>query len=64
MMAVSAQLTARSPAPHLILKSPADFYNYFQHGIDILLSGTTHTVKKIILHSNIVRLLFIASFES
>jgi len=29
------------------------FYNYFQHGMDILLSGTTHLVKKIILHSNI-----------
>ncbi|KAK7470533.1 hypothetical protein VKT23_001958 [Stygiomarasmius scandens] len=29
------------------------FYNYFQHGLDFLLSGTTHVVKKIILHSNI-----------
>ncbi|KAF8304781.1 UPF0183-domain-containing protein [Clavulina sp. PMI_390] len=29
------------------------FYNYFQHGMDILLSGTTHKVKKIILHSNV-----------
>ncbi|KAJ3521106.1 hypothetical protein NM688_g9064 [Phlebia brevispora] len=29
------------------------FYNYFQHGIDFLISGTTHVVKKIILHSNI-----------
>lgn len=32
-----------------------DFYNYPQLGIDFLLSGTTHLVKKIILHSNIVR---------
>jgi len=64
MMVVSAQLTARSPTLHLTLKPPADFYNYFQYGIDILLSGTTHTVKKIILHSNIVRLLFVASFEN
>jgi hypothetical protein len=32
-----------------------DFYNYFQHGVDFLVSGTTHTVRKIILHSNIVR---------
>jgi hypothetical protein len=32
----------------------ADFYNYFQHGIDVLLSGD-HVVKKIILHTNIVR---------
>ncbi|KAH9853527.1 hypothetical protein C2E23DRAFT_859093 [Lenzites betulinus] len=29
------------------------FYNYQQHGIDFLISGTMHTVKKIILHSNI-----------
>ena len=31
-----------------------DFYNYFQHGIDFLVSGATHTVRKIILHTNIV----------
>ncbi|KAI0638132.1 hypothetical protein C8Q77DRAFT_1089559 [Trametes polyzona] len=29
------------------------FYNYQQHGIDFLLSGATHTVKKIVLHTNI-----------
>ncbi|GBE79685.1 hypothetical protein BKA93DRAFT_723292 [Sparassis latifolia] len=29
------------------------FYNYLQHGIDFLISGSTHLVKKIILHSNI-----------
>ncbi|KAI0347234.1 UPF0183-domain-containing protein [Trametopsis cervina] len=29
------------------------FYNYFQHGIDFLLSGTTHVVKKVVLHTNI-----------
>ncbi|KDQ64597.1 hypothetical protein JAAARDRAFT_75176 [Jaapia argillacea MUCL 33604] len=29
------------------------FYNYFQHGIDILISGGSHIVKKIILHTNI-----------
>ncbi|KAI0091985.1 UPF0183-domain-containing protein [Irpex rosettiformis] len=29
------------------------FYNYFQYGIDFLISGTTHVVKKIVLHSNI-----------
>ncbi|OCH92937.1 UPF0183-domain-containing protein [Obba rivulosa] len=29
------------------------FYNYLQHGIDFLISGSTHTVRKIILHSNI-----------
>lgn len=31
---------------------PAYFYNYFQHGLDFLLSPT-HVVIKIILHSNI-----------
>ncbi|KAJ3488377.1 hypothetical protein NLI96_g2887 [Meripilus lineatus] len=29
------------------------FYNYFQHGIDFLISGSTHVVKKIIIHTNI-----------
>ena len=31
-----------------------DFYNYFQFGIDFLISGRTHVVQKIILHSNVV----------
>ncbi|EIW62010.1 UPF0183-domain-containing protein [Trametes versicolor FP-101664 SS1] len=29
------------------------FYNYQQHGIDFLVSGSTHTVKKVVLHSNV-----------
>jgi len=29
------------------------FYNYFQHGLDFLLSPSSHTVQKIILHTNI-----------
>ncbi|KAH8830442.1 hypothetical protein DL96DRAFT_1592908 [Flagelloscypha sp. PMI_526] len=29
------------------------FYNYFRHGIDFLISSTSHQVKKIILHTNI-----------
>ncbi|KAI0750740.1 UPF0183-domain-containing protein [Daedaleopsis nitida] len=29
------------------------FYNYQQHGMDFLISGATHTVKKIVLHSNV-----------
>ncbi|TBU32827.1 hypothetical protein BD311DRAFT_686113 [Dichomitus squalens] len=33
--------------------SHPDFYNYQQHGIDFLISGSTHTVKKIILHTNV-----------
>lgn len=28
------------------------FYNYFEHGIDFLLDGAAHKVKKILLHSN------------
>lgn len=33
---------------------PADFYNYFQYGMDFLISETTHVVKKIVLHTNVV----------
>jgi len=29
------------------------FYNYFQYGIDFLISDNTHVVKKIILHTNV-----------
>ncbi|KAF9485265.1 UPF0183-domain-containing protein [Pholiota conissans] len=29
------------------------FYNYFQYGMDFLMSETTHVVKKIILHTNV-----------
>ncbi|KAI9001067.1 UPF0183-domain-containing protein [Trametes punicea] len=29
------------------------FYNYQQHGIDFLISGNTHIVKKIVMHSNV-----------
>ncbi|KZS98044.1 hypothetical protein SISNIDRAFT_436865 [Sistotremastrum niveocremeum HHB9708] len=29
------------------------FFNYFQHGMDFLISGSTHIVQKIILHTNI-----------
>jgi hypothetical protein len=40
---------------HLIAQCHlSDFYNYFQHGIDFLLSDHTHVVKKIILHTNVV----------
>lgn len=56
----SPELSCTSPA-HLVLPSHSsmpfysvDFYNYFQHGIDFLLSDHTHIVKKIILHSNVV----------
>jgi len=29
------------------------FYNYFQYGLDFLISETTHLVKKIVLHTNV-----------
>ncbi|CAG8695122.1 8248_t:CDS:1 [Acaulospora morrowiae] len=29
------------------------FYNYFQHGFDVLFDGITHRCKKIILHGNV-----------
>lgn len=38
----------------LLTSQPRDFFNYFQYGIDFLISGTTHIVRKIILHTNIV----------
>ncbi|KAG8887318.1 hypothetical protein FRB98_000246 [Tulasnella sp. 332] len=30
-----------------------DFYNYFQYGMDCLIDGVTHTVRKVVLHSNV-----------
>jgi len=29
------------------------FYNYFQFGIDFLIDGVSHTVRKVVLHSNV-----------
>ncbi|KAK0191081.1 hypothetical protein F5146DRAFT_1047050 [Armillaria mellea] len=29
------------------------FYNYFQHGLDFLISSTSHVVQKIVIHTNI-----------
>ncbi|KAH9938204.1 UPF0183-domain-containing protein [Fomitopsis serialis] len=29
------------------------FYNYLQHGFDFLVDGTTHLVKKIVIHTNV-----------
>ena len=51
-------LDVRQSLEHIYreLRNLADFYNYFQYGIDFLISGTTHIVKKIILHTNIVGL--------
>ena len=49
------------PASHWVfhlLYLLSDFYNYFQYGVDFLISGTTHTVRKIILHTNIVSLCY------
>ena len=33
---------------------PVDFCNYLQHGVDFLVDGTTHVVKKIVVHTNVV----------
>jgi len=38
-----------------ILIHCTDFMNYFQHGLDFLIDGDAHTVKKILLHTNTVR---------
>lgn len=43
------------PSSNASLSHFVDFYNYFQYGMDFLLSETTHVVKKIILHTNVVR---------
>jgi Uncharacterised protein family (UPF0183) len=40
------------------IMNESDFYNYFQHGIDFLISDHTHIVKKIILHTNVVCICF------
>ncbi|KAI0732965.1 UPF0183-domain-containing protein [Fomitopsis betulina] len=29
------------------------FYNYLQHGVDFLVDGTTHVLKKIVVHTNV-----------
>ncbi|KAI5833855.1 UPF0183-domain-containing protein [Schizophyllum commune Tattone D] len=34
-------------------EEPSYFYNYFRYGIDFLISGKTHVVEKIVLHTNI-----------
>jgi hypothetical protein len=40
-----------SQKPHL---KPSDyFYNYFNHGMDILFDGVAHTVKKFVLRANL-----------
>ncbi|TFK23243.1 UPF0183-domain-containing protein [Coprinopsis marcescibilis] len=31
----------------------AYFYNYFQHGLDFLMDGATHIVRKIVVHTNL-----------
>ena len=31
-----------------------DFMNYFNHGIDCFIDGSTHILRKIIVHSNTV----------
>jgi len=57
-------LTAPSPSPPPVPVAASSsshppppptsdyFFNYFQHGFDLLLDGVNHRVKKIILHNN------------
>ncbi|KAI6134941.1 hypothetical protein EV401DRAFT_867718 [Pisolithus croceorrhizus] len=49
------RMAIHSPNPQLEEDSYSNdyFYNYFHHGIDFLISGQTHRVRKIILHSNV-----------
>ncbi|KAF5387713.1 hypothetical protein D9615_000496 [Tricholomella constricta] len=47
---MSIHATEGAPEPE---NEPRYFYNYFQHGIDFLISGPSHVVTKIILHSNV-----------
>ncbi|KAF8556960.1 UPF0183-domain-containing protein [Imleria badia] len=49
------RMAIHSPNPQLEDESQSTdyFYNYFSHGIDFLISGQTHLVRKIILHSNV-----------
>lgn len=68
MRAATAKTKVRShPVRHPLISSYhliaqchlSDFYNYFQHGLDFLLSDNTHVVKKIILHTNVVSTIFV-----
>lgn len=46
-----------SPAllsPFVRFVRSTDFQNYFQYGMDFLISGRSHKVYKIIMHSNLV----------
>jgi len=49
------RMAIHSPSAHVEDESSSTdyFYNYFSHGIDFLISGQTHLVRKIILHSNV-----------
>lgn len=41
-------------AQQQVSASPADyFYNYFDRGLDVLFCGTTHRIKKMVLHTNL-----------
>ncbi|KAL0021548.1 hypothetical protein WJX77_007325 [Trebouxia sp. C0004] len=41
-------------AQQQVSDSPADyFYNYFDRGLDVLFCGTTHRIKKMVLHTNL-----------
>ena len=48
------RILSNMPSTSRVIQIWSDFYNYQQYGIDFLLSGSSHTVKKVILHSNVV----------
>jgi len=49
------RMAIHSPKPQFDEENQSTdyFWNYFSHGIDFLISGQTHIVRKIILHSNV-----------
>ena len=53
-------MTLPSSLVLLTLAPCSDFYNYFRYGIDFLISGKTHVVEKIVLHTNIVSFAYLA----
>ncbi|KAF9569298.1 UPF0183-domain-containing protein [Agrocybe pediades] len=47
-MKIHASITASEPD-----EGTGYFYNYFQYGLDFLISETTHIVRKIVIHTNV-----------
>lgn len=64
---VFAMMKRAASQPRSLSKLPIDmtldFYNYFQYGLDFLISESTHLVKKIVLHTNVVSSLLQSSLR-